>query len=301
MSLIPTYTLDKTIYYTTSKDAEDKDVHTYNSFAGIEIPAGSKVLSGTDINIVSDPTCSIKYPATVGEGTEQITITGVPVSALKVESVTDDVAVSTQTHDKINIPTSELFSTTRMPEVTKSYIVTVAANTGLDAENPHSYRVEKNWIVTPVYYLANSGLSQGSDISARKDAVGTGGNATDRYQVTFNTWSNEISYVEGIGNTNLPERGTTHSTNTENTSVLDATKLNIMIGNKETAGTASVSGDGTVTTRAGYVAGSDEYIQLVVRVRASGVDGLFKHSTDKDYLLGNLRLFVTSSPSTSGS
>lgn len=284
-----TYTLDKTIYYTSE--------YKYNSFAGIEIPAGSKVTISdpTNFNIVSDPTCSIKYPATVKEGTQQIEITGVPVSALKVECVTNDVEVKIQTHDKINIPTSELFSTTRMPEVTKSYIVTVAANTGLDAKNPHSYRVEKNWIVTPVYYLANSGLSQGSDISARKDADKTGGNATYGYQVTFNTWSNEISYVEGIGNTNLPGRGTI------NNSISDATKLNIMIGNKETAGTASVSGDGTVTTRAGYVAGSDEYIQLVVRVRASGVDGLFKHSTDKDYLLGNLRLFVTSSPSPSGS
>lgn len=291
-----TYTLNKTIYYTTSKDAEDKDVHTYNSFAGTEIPAGSKVTISdpTNFNIVSDPTCSIKYPVTVKEGTQQIEITGVPVSALKVEYVTNNVEVKIQTYDKINIPTSELFSTTRMPEVTKSYIVTVAANSGLDATNDHSYRVEKNWIVTPVYYLANSGLSQGSDISARKDAVGVGDNATDRYQVTFNTWSDEISYVEGVGNTNLPGKGQTQRE-------LDATKLNIMIGNKETAGTASVSGDGTVTTRAGYVAGSDEYIQLVVRVRASGVDGQFAHSTDKDYLLGNLRLFVTSSPSTSGS
>ena len=275
MSLIPTYTLDKTIYYTS----ENK----YNSFAGTPIPAGTVVtISDDDFNIVSTPTCTITYQATGGN----VNINDVPVSALKVECVIDDVAVSTQTHDKINIPTSELFSTTRMPEVTKSYIVTVAANTGLDAKKPHSYRVEKNWIVTPVYYLANSGLSQGSDISARKDADKTGDNATYGYQVTFNTWSNEISYVEGIGNTNLPGRGTI------NNSISDATKLNIMIGNKETAGTASVSGDGTVTTRAGYVADSDEYIQLVVRVRASGVDGQFAHSTDKDYLLGNLRLFV---------
>jgi len=285
-----TYTLNKTIYYTTSKDAEDKDVHTYNSFAGIEIPAGSEVTISypTNFNIVSDPTCSIKYPATVKEGTQQIEITGVPVSALKVECVTDAVEVKIQTHDKINIPTSELFSTTRMPEVTKSYIVTVAANTGLDAKNPHSYRVEKNWIVTPVYYLANSGLSQGSDISARKDAVGTevqSETTPKPYEVTFGTWSDEISYVEGVGNTNLPRRGQTQGE-------LDATKLNIMIGNKETAGTAIVNANGNVTTRAGYVASSDEYIQLVVRVRASGVDGQFAHSTDKDYLLGNLRLFV---------
>lgn len=290
MSLTPTYTLDKTIYYTS----ENK----YNSFAGTPIPAGTVVtISDDDFNIVSDPTCSIKYPVTVKEGTQQIEITGVPVSALKVECVTNNVEVKIQTYDKINIPTSELFSTTRMPEVTKSYIVTVAANSGLDATNDHSYRVEKNWIVTPVYYLANSGLSQGSDISARKDAVGAevGSETTPKpYEVTFGTWSDEISYVEGVGNTNLPGKGQTQRE-------LDATKLNIMIGNKETAGTASVSGDGTVTTRAGYVAGSDEYIQLVVRVRASGVDGQFAHSTDKDYLLGNLRLFVTSSPSTSGS
>ena len=299
------YTLDKTIYYTTSKDAEDKDVHTYNSFAGTPIPAGTKVtVTPKNFNIVSDTTCSIKYQATVKEGTQQIEITGVPVSALKVECVTDPVAVSTQEYDKINIPTSELFSTTRMPEVTKSYIVTVTKGSELDAINDHSYRVEKNWIVTPVYYLAASGLSQGSDISASKSVTGTvvdSSAAQKTYNVSFTTWANGISYVEGVGNTNLPGRGTTHSTKTENTSVLDATKLNIMIGNKETAGTASVSGDGTVTTRAGYVAGSEEYIQLVVRVRASGVDGQFKHSTDKDYLLGNLRLFVTSLPSTSGS
>lgn len=282
-----TYTLDKTIYYNGT---------TYNSFAGTPIPAGTSVTVTTGkFNIVSDPTCSIKYPATVGEGETQIEITGVPVSALKVECVTGDVEVKPQAFDKINIPTSELFSTTRMPEVTKSYIVTIAANTGLDAEKPHSYRVEKNWIVTPVYYLANSGLSQGSDISESKSVSGTvvdSEAAQKAYNVLFTTWAQGISYFEGIGNTNLPGKGTEKAD-------LKAGKLNIMIGNKETAGTASVSGDGTVTTRAGYELGSDEYIQLVIRVRASGVDGLFKHSTDKDYLLGNLRLFVTSSSSSS--
>ena len=284
-----TYTLNKTIYYTTSKDAEGQDVYTYNSSAGTEIPAGANVTISdpTNFNIVSNTTCSIKYPVTVDGEQQQIPITDVPVSALKVECTTDNVTVDPQTRDKINIPTSELFSTTRMPEVTKSYIVTVTKGSGLDTAKDHSYRVEKNWIVTPVYYLANSGLSQGSDISARKDADKTGGDVGSGYEVCFATWSNGITYVEGVGNTNLPGRGT------GNNSIGDAKKLNIMIGNKETAGTAKVDANGKVTTREGYVPNTEEYIQLVVRVRASGVDGLFAHSTDKDYLLGNLRLFVT--------
>ena len=315
MKKLDTATLNEDIYYTTDeRGTEKKWVKTSTNTT-------EKIQKGDRIKVIDDPSsstekCKIEYNGiTISEvlvsyldydyetantwyysktgdgGTTSSTLA--KTSDLKY--TTDEITVNTQTHDKINISTSELFSTTRMPEVTKSYIVCIGRDD--DSSKEHSYRVEKNWIVTPVYYFADSGLSHGSDISERKDAEYSTetSDTPDSYIVDFNTWASGISYAEGIGNMNLPEK---RSVTDEK---LAAGRLNIMIGNKETAGTASVNSYGSVTTRSGYVLDSDEYIQLVVRVRAAGVDGTFSHSSDKDYLLGNLRLFVKEKQSTSGS
>ena len=304
-----TYSLSKDLYYIDGQ---------FSTIGDTSIVKGSSVtIEGYDIQ---NKTYIIKY-------NNSITITGVPESYLSC-SVQVETTVATQTHDKINIPTSDQFSQTKMPEVEKSYIVTV------DMESSYSYRVVKNWIVTPYYYRATDGVSYGKDesefinvyvnkaITAKEIKAtipagtevtipegtevtiseGTAGtyNVTSeaitinnvsadklKYQVELSAWAKNIKVAEGKGATNAPEY--------KNTDInIDATYLNIMIGNPGQAGTATINpDDGSVTTRAGYPLGGVEYILLVIKVRASGIDGLFSVANNTDYELGNLRLFVS--------
>ncbi len=109
----------------------------------------------------------------------------------------------------------------------------------------------------------------------------------DSATVPLAGWAQNIKVVEGKRATNAPENGSDIPS-------INSNYLNIMIGNPGQAGTATINpDDGSVTTRAGYPLGGVEYILLVIKVRASGIDGLFSVANNTDYELGKLRLFVS--------
>lgn len=318
------YSLSKDLYYTTS--GTDKVFSTIGD-DNTKKPAGTSITSLTRTGLAT-------YTVNVGDSN----ITNVPESYIST-SVTVETTVATQSYDRINIPSSGQFSQTKMPEVEKSYIVKVDMGSGVTPQY-RSYRVVKNWIVTPYYYRAN-GLSSGDDISesvevavnksiaaveitdetntipAGSEVTIFKGTADGTYKVTYRSiaidnvasnklkyivsfndatetgtvplsaWANGVKWAEGKGSTNVPEVSGSYSS-------IAINGLNIMIGNPGQAGTATVDSTGQVTTRPGYPLGGNEYILLVIKVKASGIDGSFSVANDNtDYKLGNLRLFVT--------
>lgn len=320
----PTYKLSKDLYYTTSDTTK---IFSTIGDDKTKKPAGTSITRLTRTGLAT-------YTVKVGDND----ITNVPESYIST-SVTVEATVAAQSYDRINIPSSGQFSQTKMPEVEKSYIVKVNMGSGVTPQC-RSYRVVKNWIVTPYYYRAN-GLSSGDDISesvevavnksiaaveitdetntipAGSEVTIFKGTADGTYKVTYRSiaidnvasnklkyivsfndatetgtvplsaWANGVTVKGGKGSTNVPALG-------DEIDDFNASNLNIMIGNPGQAGTATVAANGQVTTRPGYPLGGNEYILLVIKVKASGIDGSFSVANDNtDYKLGNLRLFVT--------
>ena len=207
--------------------------------------------------------------------------------------VNNNIVVSAITKDKINLEHAELYngynskdySGVKVTSIVKSYIITY---------NNKNYRVEKEYLVTPAVYEADFETDAQSVNYNTKEEVLAG---VYKYTIPFENWAEFVTIydAQGTAQTNVARKSAENAF--KDLSVSDLSKFKFVIGHdSETQGSATIAEDGTITTRLGYVPGSNEYIHIYVYVKASGVDGNFsEESATYDYLLGSMMVLVRES------
>ena len=187
---------------------------------------------------------------------------------------TGNATVSEITTDIINIEHSDVFlENNGIKSVIKSYVVVY---------NGRSYRVEKEYLVTPFIY------STDMDPEILNEITNHGGSAANGYTVALATWSSGINNYELFG-TSMNSKSSVSLGQIINA---NSAKLKFEIGTETVPGTATINSSGLITTRPEYTLGGNEYIHVYVYVKASGYDGLWGQTSGNDFFIGSIRIIL---------
>ena len=213
---------------------------------------------------------------------------------------TGNATVSEITTDIINIEHSDVFlENNGIKSVIKSYVVVYVVVYN-DETQDRSYRVEKEYLVTPVIYSTDmdpEGLE-----SVTRDSSSSGN--TGPFTVNLDSWStgDHLINLYTLSGTSMNSKTSELlETTNENTTtamtfsnvIADKHKLKFQIGTETVPGTAQIDKNtGVITTRAGYTPGGNEYIHVYVYVKASGYDGSWSEANGNDFFIGSVRILV---------
>ena len=192
----------------------------------------------------------------------------------------NEVILSSYTQDMINLESAELFGNdgNAVKKVIKSYII-------WDSVAKQYYRVEKEYLVTPIVYDSNMDPETILNVDITDSGTYSG-------SVALNIWSKQggkeitLSTVNGSAINSLEPSVLSN----EYLSNYEGKLKFVVRADENSFGSAEINATTGEINVSNYPVGGNEYIHVYVYVKAAGCDGTFGNASSSDYLLGSVRL-----------